>query len=1399
MRQERTTLGFAKRVRRNIAAAVLTLFVLTLNNGFVGAAFVQSAASLFTKSAPSPMLLIAPEVGKITDQFKGSDGPTVVCIQDLHCNKEVQGNIFRILTSLKDSYGSKMNTVFVEGSWGDLDAQCIKVIPNRFGIQDNVINDLITRGIMTGAEKYVTQGDTSAHLFGIENEALYKRDSRELIASLGVRSDALTAINLVRKKVAQRKKAVFSKQLLAFEATVAKYQAGKISLAKYCSALKQYSKECGIVFDIEYPNLAKVRALTELRMRLGKIEAIQKEAKDVEARIASKLSKEETTHLATLKKEGDSRYYLYLAHVLKAKRVRIGEGYALLTGYFSYLEALLSLNQMSLVDEERVLRQRIISILAQTQEQKEVVDADKALDLIANFVNNAVTSKETVEFLAQEQQVFQTLITWTNRYDADIAWNAHMIHCIPALQQAVNMMKSFYQLAAERNTVLIQNTLNKHADISVMVVGGYHSEGITQQLRAQNISYMLITPNITQKSDNALYEQRIKAQAGIVGAVPQSTQTGAQTLALISFLQPPAHAVPPAPVHAGEEGAAAVVPAPQVVAPPVGAAAIVAMIQALRAAQLQAAQLNVFFTEMARSMGAAADERLISVQREEGRADGAVTGVEFTIPELVRLSDLQLENTGGISFSDGKLTISVAEALVRTGRDAAEGVERREEGRAVVAVGGEADALMGIRGLRALIDALGLAEPPATLAALAEAIHERVADTTTVRMNVGPSDFGDGDLEVEEFKNALAAGRGVDGAVLEALGLTLENIATCTAVELAKALNTILGMPNFYTHIEGDVVLSLEIQPLLTQARAGRQQLGTTQLRLLNEALLRASYGRGIRREDTSFVNMSFRVIPGATQPIGFVRLVVDGEEMWVTTEWDLAALKLDRIGDGDFDRGVFAGHEERERAIRLDAANERDRAELEKARGVVADLPAGLQEAAAQMMVRHNRAIEGNPDDTELAEMHLRNARLLQSMRGEDGAVTLDAAREALMTLAGPLAVLHAAERGVNFEEAGAMQAHLTSEALGAMSEGADNELIVIEAQGMAFAQVVAEIRARAGDPATVAMRNKRIIVRGDIVEFTRADATTDAITRVERLVNSVVTNGGMCSFLVGQASVNAAAAPGTDAAVRSRFVGLMEAKAIVRAQYVPGFGRLLLAPGEAVSSALYARAQEVFGPVYKQYNAGRFMDVYINAMAVLSMETDEEFARFLQTHYGVRIAKDVIMVLREGIGADGTIVGLATSVTGETAPAILQAVPIRQWVITLPNEAAQQFAIFSDIRRAAAVGGVDEVSVEGVQVTAMTTQVLIVFNGQEITPAVRGGVAVQFRPVLALEEMSLVSLVMWNVRRGMHAVSAAVWTAFGTTVHDVLVPFAQQRRGTNPALTQRDREAVAALASAA
>jgi len=76
------------------------------------------------------------------------------------------------------------------------------------------------------------------------------------------------------------------------------------------------------------------------------------------------------------------------------------------------------------------------------------------------------------------------------------------------LADAVTAAEHFYEIANERSHIFLKNAKALHKEgPQVMVVGGFHTAAMTDELHRQGISYVVLSPHVSQGGFDGLYAQ----------------------------------------------------------------------------------------------------------------------------------------------------------------------------------------------------------------------------------------------------------------------------------------------------------------------------------------------------------------------------------------------------------------------------------------------------------------------------------------------------------------------------------------------------------------------------------------------------------------------------------------------------------------------------------------------------------------------------------------------------------------------------------------------------------------------------------------------------------------------------------------------------------------------------
>jgi sugar phosphate isomerase/epimerase/predicted Zn-dependent protease/serine/threonine-protein kinase RIO1 len=183
-------------------------------------------------TANGSAIQISPEWGRVTSSYQGRSGKTVVYIQDLHCNYEVQSHIRSMLQNLISQ--NQLRLVGVEGESQPVDVSLLSTVPVP-KIKEQIGEYFMQRGRVTGPEYQAAVGQQPLDLVGIENQGLYDAD-RALIADF-LTDESQGYVEDLRQVLEKLKKPLYNSDLAKMDHEKETFAQEGMTLEKYCDYL----------------------------------------------------------------------------------------------------------------------------------------------------------------------------------------------------------------------------------------------------------------------------------------------------------------------------------------------------------------------------------------------------------------------------------------------------------------------------------------------------------------------------------------------------------------------------------------------------------------------------------------------------------------------------------------------------------------------------------------------------------------------------------------------------------------------------------------------------------------------------------------------------------------------------------------------------------------------------------------------------------------------------------------------------------------------------------------------------------------------------------------------------------------------------------------------------------
>lgn len=420
--------------------------------------------------APSLENLAVPEsLGKIESQFKGAEGRWVVHIQDVHAHLTAQQNIAALLEHLQQVYN--IQTVAVEGSWLD------STLPKSWAVpqsrQKQMLADaLLEEDYIDGAIYAATFSKNPFHLVGLEEESLYWENGRLYLDYLKHREDTLEKLGVLEQKIQAAKENAYNPDLLKFDQALVAFREGK-KIAEFLPLLLELAK-------------TKEMDLSDLTQ----LQTFQKAFEIEKGLDKEKLRKEGERLKAAFKNTGMNFEELIKNGKIPADKL---EFYPQAANYAKLLEVQKQIHHRDFFSEIETAVTRLKERLAGTSGEKSLAKRSEAFYLAKKIMTLQATPSEVAAF---------------DKIQLDLAADLQQ----SALDDSLQTGLKFYETAHQRDVVFTQKILqdSKLQGNIAVITGGFHTEGLTEQLEKNGVSYTVISPQLANEPVNEpLYHKRM--------------------------------------------------------------------------------------------------------------------------------------------------------------------------------------------------------------------------------------------------------------------------------------------------------------------------------------------------------------------------------------------------------------------------------------------------------------------------------------------------------------------------------------------------------------------------------------------------------------------------------------------------------------------------------------------------------------------------------------------------------------------------------------------------------------------------------------------------------------------------------------------------------------------------
>lgn len=465
-------------LKRLTALAILTAFVST--NHFTLPAYASTSTSVATgKSFPDDLnsVTLPESMGTVQEVYKGSSPQKVVLVQDAHAIPDAQRSIEKIIGHFKRQYGLPL--IALEGASEELDARFFKSFPDK-KLLARIFNEYYDNGELTGpvASAIFSGEDENAVYHGIEDWDLYEEGLIFYLRAAQKQGGILEQLNNFKQTVQKQKETVYSGNLLRLDGAISDFETshGFAGLLKELAKTRVPEKgsELALLYGEILAQEKNQAALThEVKKFAGEIAGQLKAKRSNSPSFNQKFQEFQTSQIS-------AESFAAFLHGLAQKEKLQAEAPD------SLKKTIRNQNRLQAIEGTQLFRDL----------EKYVLDVKNSL-----FRNG---QEKKLDRISRQTLLLEKLIRLELGFDNWAELKGLLKEGPPefkAILPKLDFHLDFYRNTEKRDRAFFDNLTalmkKKKAASSLLVAGGFHTEGITRQLKEKGISYILVMPKIS--------------------------------------------------------------------------------------------------------------------------------------------------------------------------------------------------------------------------------------------------------------------------------------------------------------------------------------------------------------------------------------------------------------------------------------------------------------------------------------------------------------------------------------------------------------------------------------------------------------------------------------------------------------------------------------------------------------------------------------------------------------------------------------------------------------------------------------------------------------------------------------------------------------------------------------
>lgn len=497
------------RIKKVISLLVTVSFIFS-NTAFadISKQSPQEAKKIVQATTDPSKIVIPRDYGLVKSRYTAKDSKKLVIhIQDAHCNYEAQSNIIKILECLIKNDG--LGLISVEGADGFIDTSWFKAFPDD-QIKKEVADYFMKKGEITGPEFLSITSDLPIKLFGAETRSYYIENLNAFTSSYPLKEDTEKYFNQIKAAINKLKAVIYSAELKELDARNQDYESKKISFTDYVKYLETLGVKHKMVLR-QYENLFKLVSVLIYEKKID-FNVVDKERASLIDVITKKLDKEQLTELVNKSLEfkvgkiASAEYYSYLKGLAAKYGVSLPNDYPNLFNYIIYNSVYSRIENEQLFNDIKKFEEAVKEKIFANDDQRTLDKLSRHINILLGLTNIKLLNGD-FDYYKANREAFshEAFAGFIDKMAARYGFAYEVDPPSEAVIESMPRLEDFYAIAIKRDKALVDNTLRamkkEDALISVLVTGGFHTEGISKLLEKEKTSYIVVCPNITKDAE----------------------------------------------------------------------------------------------------------------------------------------------------------------------------------------------------------------------------------------------------------------------------------------------------------------------------------------------------------------------------------------------------------------------------------------------------------------------------------------------------------------------------------------------------------------------------------------------------------------------------------------------------------------------------------------------------------------------------------------------------------------------------------------------------------------------------------------------------------------------------------------------------------------------------------